>query len=263
MDLGLNGKVAMVAGASKGLGFAVARRLAKEGSQVSIASRDTTSIQSAKSRIEKETGSGVLACTADVRSPDAIDRWRDDTVREFGGIDMLFINSGGPPAGTFLAHDDKAWQDAIDLLLLSAVRLARSVIPNMKTRGGGSIVFSTSASVREPVENLVLSNVVRGAIPGLAKTLSREFAGDNIRVNSIVPGRIDTDRLKELDTFGAKKKGISTEEQKKLVISQIPLGRYGDPDEFARAAVFILSPAASYITGASLQVDGGMIKSAV
>lgn len=260
MDLGLKGKTAMVAGASKGLGFAVARILAFEGANVSAASRDTKSIQSAKGQIEKETGNTVLACTADVRSAESVNRWRDDTLREFGGVDMLFVNSGGPPAGSFLSLDDKAWQDAVDLLLLSAIRMARSVIPHMKTRGGGSIVFSTSTSVREPVDNLALSSVVRVAIPGLAKTLAREFAADNIRVNNLLPGRIDTDRLKELDEFGAKKKGITVEEQKRSIISQIPLGRYGTPDEYARAAVFVLSPAASYITGASLLVDGGMLK---
>lgn len=260
MDLGLKGKTAMVAGASKGLGFAVARILASEGCHVSIASRDTSSIQSAKSQIEKESGTTVLACTADVRSAGPIDRWRDDTIREFGGVDMLFANSGGPPAGTFLSLDDKLWQEAVDLLLMSAVRMARSVIPHMKTRGGGSIVFSTSTSVKEPIENLVLSSVVRVAIPGLAKTLAREFAADKIRVNNLIPGRINTDRLKELDEFGAKKKGISVEDQKKAIVSQIPLGRYGEPDEYARAAVFILSPAASFITGASLLVDGGMLR---
>lgn len=260
MDLGLKGKTAMVAGASKGLGFAVARILASEGSHVSIASRDTTAIQTAKSRIEKDSGSTVFACTADVRSADSIDRWRDDTLREFGGVDMMFVNSGGPPAGTFLSLDDKTWLDAVDLLLMSAVRMARGVIPHMKARGGGSIVFSTSTSVKEPVDNLVLSSVVRVAIPGLAKTLAREFAADRIRVNNLIPGRINTDRLKELDEFGAKKKGISVEDQKKAIVSQIPLGRYGEPDEYARAAVFILSPAASYITGASLLVDGGMLK---
>lgn len=261
MDLGLNGKIAMVAGASKGLGFAVARLLSSEGALVSMASRDAASIQSAKARIEQETGNRVYACAADVRSVSDIERWRDETIKEFGGVDLLFSNSGGPPAGGFLVFDDRAWQDAIDLLLLSAVRMARAVIPVMKQRGGGSIVFSTSSSVKEPIENLTLSNVVRAAVPALAKTLSREFAADNIRVNNVIPGRIDTDRLRELDAINAKRKNISLEQQKKLMLSAIPLGRYGETEEYARAVVFLLSPASSYITGATLQVDGGLIRS--
>ncbi|MBI2619245.1 MAG: SDR family oxidoreductase [Ignavibacteriales bacterium] len=261
MDLGLRNKVAMVAGASKGLGFAVAKALAAEGAQISIASRQTASIQAAKTAIKQSANVEVFACAADVKSPEAIERWKNDTVREFGGIDLLFANSGGPPAGGFLSFDDKAWKEAIDLLLLSAVRLSRVVIPVMKQRGGGSILFSTSSSVKEPQENLVLSNVVRASVPALAKTLSREFAADGIRVNNLMPGRIDTDRVRELDEINAAKKKISLEEQRKLVKAAIPAGRYGTADEYSRAAVFLLSPAASYITGATLQVDGGYLRS--
>ena len=261
MDLKLANRIAMVAGASKGLGYGVARLLAAEGAHVSIASRNAELIQAAQAQIEEETGKKIFACVADVRSAKAIELWRDQTMNEFGGVDLLFVNSGGPPAGDFFSFDDKAWQDAIDLLLLSAVRLARAVIPDMKQRGGGSIVFSTSASVKEPIENLTLSNVVRASIPALAKTLSRECASYHIRVNNIIPGRIDTDRVRELDSINARRKNISIEEHKKAVSSTIPLGRYGTIDEYARAVVFLLAPISSYITGATLQVDGGIIHS--
>ncbi len=261
MDLGLKNKVAMVSGASKGLGLAVARILAAEGAQVSIASRDTSMIQEAKRALQKESKAEVLACTADVRSPEAVERWKDDTLREFGGVDLLFSNTGGPPSGGFLSFEEKAWKDALDLLFLSAVRMAKTAIPLMKQRGGGSVVFSTSSSVKESIDNLTLSNVARAPVAALAKTLSREFAKDGIRFNNLIPGRIQTDRLTELDTANAQKKNISVDEQRKIMMATIPLGRYGTTEEFARAAVFLLSPAASYITGASLQVDGGMIKS--
>ena len=261
MELGLTGKVAMVAGASKGLGFAVARLLAAEGANVSIASRDASAIRSAQQTIEQEKKGKVFSCAADVRSLQAIEQWRDETVRTFGGVDLLFVNSGGPPAGGFLSFDDNAWQGAVDLLLLSAVRMSRVVIPLMQHRGGGSMVVSTSSSVKEPIDNLTLSNVVRASVSSLAKTLSREFASDHIRVNNVIPGRIDTDRVRELDAGNAQRKNVSPEQQKAVMSAAIPLGRYGTADEYARAVVFLLSPASSYITGATLQVDGGMIRS--
>jgi len=258
----------MVAGASKGLAFGVARALALEGAVVSMASRDNSAIQSAAVRIQTETGAQVLACTADVRSASDIERWRDETLKQLGGIDLLFANSGGPPAGGFLSFEDRAWQGAVDLLLLSAVRMARAVIPIMQPaqtgpsgpQADGVAVssFGPPHSVEEPIENLTLSNVVRAA---LAKTLSREFAADNIRVNNVMPGRIDTDRVRELDAITARRKNVSLEEQRKAMVSAIPLGRYGTVDEYARAVVFLLSPVASYITGATWRVDGGLIRS--
>lgn len=262
MDLGLKNKVAMVAGASKGIGYAVAKILIQEGACVSIASRDTNSIQAAGERLRADGGE-VLAVTADVRSAQALEQWRDATLKSYGGIDLAFVNSGGPPAGGFLTFDDAAWQEAINLLILNAVRISRLVLPSMISRGAGSIVFSTSSSVKEPIPNLTLSNVLRGSVSALAKTLAREFAAEHVRVNQAIPGRIDTDRLRELDTINARKLNMTPEQQKTQMIANIPMGRYGTADEFARGVVFLLSDAASFITGATLQIDGGMIRSVV
>jgi 3-oxoacyl-[acyl-carrier protein] reductase len=260
MDLGLRGKVALIAGASKGLGYGVALAMAREGASVSIASRDAGAITAAAARIERETGTEVLAAPVDVRSDDAIQRWVRATKDRFGGIDALMTNSGGPPAGLALSFDDAAWQDAAELLLFSALRIIRAAVPSMQARGGGAILMSTSSSVKEPIQNLGLSTVLRASVSALAKTLALELAPSGIRVNQIIPGRIDTDRVRQLDELTAKKRGISTEEAKQNAMAAIPLGRYGTTDEFGRAGAFLLSGAASYMTGSTLQVDGGMIR---
>jgi 3-oxoacyl-[acyl-carrier protein] reductase len=261
MDLNLNDRVAMVAGASRGLGLAVARELLREGASVSIASSRQTAIVEAGRRLTGETGSDrVLAVQADLRSADAIAKWHEATVQRFGGIDLLFVNTGGPPPGPALSFDDDAWQSAFELLLMSAVRMVRLAVPSMAARGGGSIVISTSSAVREPIPNLALSNVVRASVAALAKTLAFELAPQRIRVNHLMPGRIDTDRVRELDTARSRQTGVSVEEQRARSEQTIPLGRYGKPEEFARAAVFLMSEASAYATGASLQVDGGMMK---
>jgi 3-oxoacyl-[acyl-carrier protein] reductase len=253
----------MVAGASRGLGYAVAKGLAAEGARVSIGSRDAGHIEAAGGRIAEATGAEALAMAVDVRSAASIEAWHAKTVERFGGIDLLFVNAGGPPAGTALSFDDAGWQAAFELLVLSAIRMIRLAVPSMKARGGGAIVVSTSTSVREPIANLALSNVVRSGVSALAKTLANELAADAIRVNHLLPGRIETDRIRELDAIRADQLQIPVAEQAANQAKLIPLGRYGQPDEFANAAVFLFSDAARYITGASLQVDGGMVRAVI
>jgi len=259
VDLALKGKVAMVAGASRGLGYAVAEALAREGARVSIASRDEQAIAAAAARI----GGDVLAVPVEVRSADAIRRWAAETEERFGGVDLLFTNSGGPPAGAAISFDDAAWQDAAELLLFSTLRMVRAAVPLMQARGGGAILMSTSSSVKEPIQNLGLSTVLRASVSALAKTLAIELAPSNIRVNQIIPGRVDTDRVRQLDQIAATKQGVTPEQAKQKSLAAIPMGRYGVTEEYGRVGAFLLSDAASYITGATLQVDGGLIKSVV
>jgi 3-oxoacyl-[acyl-carrier protein] reductase len=263
MDLELKGKIAMVAGASRGLGYGVARGLAAEGVKVSLASRDEGKIADAARRISAETYADTLPVVVDVRSAESLIAWHARTMEKFGGVDLLFVNAGGPPAGTVLSFDDAAWVGAFELLVLSAVRMVRLAVPSMKARGGGAIVVSTSSAVKEPIPNLALSNVVRSSVAALSKTLANELAADRIRVNHLLPGRIDTDRVRELDTLRGKSAGTSADAIRESYSKTIPLGRYGSAEEFGQAAVFLFSNAARYITGASLHVDGGLIKSAV
>jgi 3-oxoacyl-[acyl-carrier protein] reductase len=263
MDLGLKGKVAMVAGSSRGLGFAVASVLASEGALVSMASRDEDAISSAVRRIEDAGGQSPFGFVADVSKPEAITAWHQATLAKLGAVELLVTNSGGPPAGAAMSFDDGSWENAFNLLFLSTLRLARAVVPGMTAQCKGAIVMMTSSSVKEPIANLDLSNVLRPTVAALAKTLASQYASVGIRVNHVIPGRIATGRVRELDEIGSRKNGITLEEQKQLAINKIPLGRYGEPEEFARAVVFLLSNAAAYITGATLQVDGGQMHSAI
>ena len=257
MNLGLEGKVAMVGGASRGLGLAVAEALAAEGAIVSIASRSDVAVKAAAARL----GGQSLGTAVDVKSPEDIRRWADLTIERFGGVDLLFANAGGPPTGPALSFDDAAWQDAANLLLFSTIRMGRAVVPSMTARGGGAILVSTSSSVKEPIPNLGLSTVLRASVSALAKTLALELASAKIRVNQIIPGRLDTDRVRELDEINAKKQQISPAEAKARSAAAIPMGRYGEPEEFGRVGAFLLSAGAGYMTGATVQVDGGMIRS--
>ena len=260
MNLGLDNKIAMVAGASRGLGFAVARGLAREGARVSLSSRKADAAESAAAKIRAETGGDVFACACDVASADAIAQWHTATLQRFGGLDLLYTNSGGPPPGPALKFDDQAWHGAFELLLLSAVRMIRLAVPSMEARGGGSILLPTSSAVKEPLGNIALSTVLRASVASLSKLLSTELAPRKIRVNQLIPGRIATDRVSETDEDSARRAGITVPEQQKRSFAMIPLARYGEIEEFANAAVFLLSDAAAYITGASLQVDGGLIR---
>jgi len=259
MDLGLTNKVALVAAASKGLGFGVAQALAREGARVSMCSRSAADIEAAASKLRAETGATAIGFACDVADAASIQAWVDSSVREFETIDMLLVNAGGPPAGFFKELTDQQWQAAFELTLMSTIRMIRAVLPHMKH--GGAIVTITSSSVREPIERLALSTVMRSGVVGLVKTLADELAPDGIRINNLMPGRIDTDRVAQLDEMQAKRTGLSFEEVRQQSISKIPLGRLGTIEDFGKAAAFLLSPAAGYITGVSLRVDGGMMRS--
>jgi 3-oxoacyl-[acyl-carrier protein] reductase len=261
MDLGLNGRVALVAAASRGLGQAVAVALAEEGARVAMFSRRQEAIEAAAAEVRRRTGAELLPLAADVNNPQDLEQVVRATVEQFGRLDILVNNAGGPPPGTFDTLSEEQWQQAVNLTLMSAVRLTRLALPHLRTQGGGRIINLTSSSVREPIANLMLSNAIRSAVAGWAKTLATELAPENILVNCVAPGRIDTERLQELDAANAQRQGRPAEEIRRANETAIPLGRYGQPEEFAAAVAFLASERASYITGTTLYVDGGKLAS--
>lgn len=261
MDLGLRGKVAFVAASSKGLGKACALGLAREGANVAICSRSEQAIQAAAREIAEATGTEVLALAGDVRDADTCERVIRQTIERFGGLNILVNNAGGPPTGSAWQMTSEQWQTAFETNLMSAVHLTQHVVPPMKRAGAGRIINITSSGVRQPLANLVLSNSIRAGIINFAKTVAVELAPDNILVNNLAPGRIDTDRVRELDEDNAKRWGVDLNEAKQRQLGNIPIGRYGTPEEFANVAVFLASDRASYVTGQTILVDGASVKS--
>ncbi|MFZ5818113.1 MAG: SDR family oxidoreductase [Bacillota bacterium] len=260
MDLGLQGRVAVVAAASKGLGRAVAMAFAAEGASVAICGREEGSVSATAAEIREATGAEVLAVRADVARADDVARFIAQAAERFGRIDSLICNAGGPPTGPFRALSDAQWEEAVQLNLMSVVRLIREALPHLERSGSGRIVNLASSSVKQPIPNLILSNTLRLGLQGLIKTLAEELAPAGILVNTVAPGRIETDRVRSLDIGRAALAGITPEEQRRRTEASIPLGRYGQPDEFARYVLFLGSPANSYLTGQAVVVDGGMTR---
>jgi 3-oxoacyl-[acyl-carrier protein] reductase len=256
MELGLKGKRALVMAASRGLGFASALGLAREGCRLVICSRDQERIEAAADIIRKETGAEVQALVADVSSAAEAKRLVDAAVTAYGGLEIVVHNAGGPPAGETLQMTEEQWQKAFEQNMLSFTRIVGAAAPEMKKAGYGRVLTIASSSIKQPIPNLALSNALRAGVWGIAKTLSRELASQGILVNVIAPGRIDTERIAELDQANAQKSGRSIEDVRKASVAGIPLGRLGKPEELANLVVFLASEAGSYITGQAITVDG-------
>jgi 3-oxoacyl-[acyl-carrier protein] reductase len=261
MELGLRGRVALVAASSSGLGRAIAEELATEGASLVICSRRESAILATKRAIEERARVPVVAVAADLSEAHGAGDVVSAALRELGRIDVLVTNTGGPPAGTFESHSRETWDAAIRQNLHSVLELARLTLPVMKERGWGRIINVTSIAVKQPVENLILSNSVRAAVTGFARTLANEVARDGITVNNVMPGYTRTERLEELAGRVAESKGIAYAERFSAWNDEIPMGRLGEPHEFAALVAFLASERASYITGASIAVDGGWIRS--
>ncbi len=261
MDLGLKGRVAIVAAASKGLGRAVATELAREGAQVAICARHAAGLERTASEIRKATGSEIFWQALDVTDAGGVPKFVDEVEKRYGRVDICVTNAGGPPAKTFLEISPEEWRAAVDLTLLSAVYFAREVLPRMRKNQWGRLVTITSMSVKQPVDGLLLSNSIRAAVTGLARTLANEFGADGITVNNVCPGYTLTERLDELAEQQAKNAGIPREKIFERWSSQVPLRRLAKPEEFAALVAFLVSERASYINGATIAVDGGWTRS--
>ncbi len=261
MDLGLKDKVAVVAAASQGLGYAVAEEFAAEGARVAICSRDAKRIETAANEIARKTGAQVVGIVADVTRAEDVDRFVQTAVERWGTVHIAVANAGGPPAKEFDAISLEEWHRAVELNLMSAVHLARAVVPRMRQQKWGRLLFITSVSVKQPIEGLLLSNSIRSAVAGLAKSLANECGRDNVLVNTVMPGYTRTERLEELATTLSAQRGVSREEIQRGWTAMTPLGRLGEPKELAALVAFLASERASFITGTAIAVDCGRVKS--
>ena len=257
MDLGLPGKAALVGGSSKGIGRAVATALAREGCRVAICARNKEALDAAAEEIRRETGAEVLAVPCDMARHDDIKRLVAETVQAFGRLDIVVNNAGGPPTGTFDTLDERYWSHAIEQNLLSAVRTIREALPYLRRSGSGRIINVTSVAVKQPIDGLMLSNATRLGVVGMAKTLSRELAPEGITVNNVCPGNIATERLIFLIEERARRQGVPLEEAVHVEEGRVPMGFLGEPDDVASLVVFLASAKARFITGTTIQVDGG------
>lgn len=260
MELQLKGKTAVIAASSQGLGRAIAEELLKEGANVVISGRNEEKLKRVAQEMSQQNKGQILYKKTDVTKPEDIRALIQAAIDQFGTLDILVNNAGGPPAGSFESITDEQWQNAFELNLLSYIRLIRESLPFLKKKGG-KIINIASSSIKEPIPGLLLSNTFRTGIVGLTKTLSQELAQDGILINTVAPGRIATDRVRHLDEVNAEKLQVSREEVEEKMKAKIPLARYGKPEEFAKVVVFLASDANSYMTGSSLLVDGGMVKS--
>ncbi len=261
MDLGLRGRVALVAASSRGLGRAIAEELAREGASVVLCARQEARLNEAAREVAAATGAEVRAVAADVSKKGEAQRLAEIALGSFGRVDVVVTNSGGPPPGTFESTGPEGWQAAFDVLLASAVELIRPLLPGMKERRFGRILNVTSITVKQPVENLILSNALRAAVTGMARTLASEVASHGITVNNLLPGYTRTERLTELAEASGTRQGISPAEFYARLEREIPAHRLGEPRELAALAAFLASERAGYITGQSIAVDGGWIRS--
>jgi len=261
VDLGLKDKVAVVAGASQGLGRAVAEALVAEGARVALCARTATTLEATAEEIRRATGAEVLAVPADVTRPADVERVVNTAVEHWGTVHIAVANAGGPPAKPFTALTLEDWKNAVELNLMSSVYLARAVLPRMRAQRWGRLVFLTSVAVKQPIDGLLLSNAVRSGVTGLAKSLANECAGDNVLVNTVCPGYTRTGRLEDLIATLSQQKGISREQVVAGWTAAIPLGRLAEPREIGAVVAFLASEQASYVTGSSLAVDGGYVKS--
>jgi 3-oxoacyl-[acyl-carrier protein] reductase len=260
MDLGLKGRVALVAGASSGLGLATASELAAEGASVVITARRESHLRQAADDIKAATGAEVLAVPADVTVESEVERMIDQTVSAFGRLDILIPNSGGPPAGFFQDFSSHDYRQAVELTLISTINMCLRAVPHMRKQKWGRIVAITSIAAKEPVENLILSNTARAGTLGFLKSLSQQVAQEGITVNALCPGYHLTERLRSLAALKAEQDGVAVEDVQRQMAASVAMKRLGEPREFAALAAFLASARATYITGTVIQIDGGLYK---